>query len=969
MTHINDEMILDQLKQNNFKLLGQIAISDEQYDDLLDYLRVFARGVRSQTIISSNLMVALGLVQIAIRHYKEGHFWSCFLEQIGFGLPSAKTTYLGQIFYKTIQKYELFCPRQDGSISQYVECIKAHAFVTNYYMQGFFDFSYAYFENNLFRQLSDDLSDDLEDLSSFMETTLNSKADTIVSGTSSGKAAKSYRLLKSTRTAFAQCDINTLESLFYPVLKTIDLYFYDNVIPEASSDRFQQGFIQWCETQAEKEITKKGRAKNARQVYSHKPFIKVNVDREQAFIVIPPQKLRRDDCNGNACAEVAIGGIIEKYPLELYHSFGLYISEEKRIPISKIFDAIEITICSLSEKSYRIPAADYRIFNKAWESLSKFNKGHNYILVKPGITTSWKQKTDLIDYTDMYANWQYFSAQISEESVFYVGNKPLSLIGEFSSEPIYEKPIEYFSVYDEKGKQLTASQSHPSISFVLEKVKVGGAVLLINEFRYTIDEITEKNCFDWPTDKSKVAITILLDQFLDWVDGHYTVKLDIPGGGIEQLCEYVFLKTFKCRFNRPRYTYVPEAELAIKTGGYRIQPIDARWRILSETDSCLTYGIPLDNSCDKAEFLLIADKEYRISVPLKVFCYGFSAQNLHTQKEEYLWYADLQENLYVKIPGAKTAGAYLGRDNSCLILGETVAPDLFRIDISAFIDIIKSDAKKRFYYINIEYTDNAIRRIALPPIYRNVEITPYFHIRVANGTPCVDLNIRGKAQVYLSAKEHSREQTEKTAMYRKLIQNGINWLPELEPEKLYDLFPVMEEADEFGLDVREEKLKTLMGVGAVDIDNLTNCRLTISKLFIEDEEKALCYDYFLDLREKEESIYTGFLFGRKLAENKKSKESRYQKDQLGRFVKASLGKVRAMVCVAEGEIFSITLQCFSKEDEDWMIPYYDSEMKEIVHCDDSRLMETYSKENRYQYLDEDNCFFTVDANKIKRIEG
>ena len=200
MTYINEAMIEEQLKKHNYQLLGQIEVSDEQYNDLLSYMRVRARCIRSQTVVPPNLMVAMGLVQIAIRHYKEGRFWPCFLEQLGFDLPSSKTNYLGQIFYKTIQKYGLFCPHKEGTDFQYVEYIKAHAFVTNFYMQGFYDFAYAYYENNLFRQLTDDLSEDMESLSFFMETTLSSKSDTITAGKATEKAAKSYRLLKSTRT-------------------------------------------------------------------------------------------------------------------------------------------------------------------------------------------------------------------------------------------------------------------------------------------------------------------------------------------------------------------------------------------------------------------------------------------------------------------------------------------------------------------------------------------------------------------------------------------------------------------------------------------------------------------------------------------------------------------------------------------------------------------------------------------------
>lgn len=957
---ITEAMIAEILRQKNYKLLSQIEVSDEQYQDVLSYLRKWLKSPQPQTIVPSNLMVSLGLVQVAIRHYQEGRFWPCFVAQLGVSIPSSKTNYLGQVFYKTIQHYGLFCPHREGSDFQYVEYIKAHAFVTNSYMHGFFDFSYAYFENNLFRQLAEDISEDVEALSQFMGTTLNSKTDTIVSGKESGKAAKTYRLLKSTRTTFAQCDLAIVTELFYPVLEMLDAFFYDNKVPEMPTDRFQKGFLQWCAAQAEKESTKSNGTKNKRQALHHKPYIKVLVDKEQAVLVIPSQKFRQEEWSGNAVAEVISNQYTKAVPLEVYQSFGLYISEEREVMIPGAFDAIDVTIRTLSEKSYRIPASNYRIFNNSWESIARFNKGHNYILVKPGIETAWEHEEDLIDYTDVYRNWQYFSANINTDSVFYVGNKPLSIIGEFSSEPIFEQPIEYFSVYCDSDKKMSATQSHPSVSFVIEKNKANGTVVLVNDYKYALEEIQEKVCYDWPGDKNKLAITVMLDHFLNWVDGYYSVKLDIPGDGIKTLCEYVLLRQFKCRFNKPRYTYTPEAELHIKHGDYTVQVLDSAWRILQQSATDMVCGIPLETLSETVDFLLTIDREYRISVPLRVFAYGFSMQELRTQKEDYIWYADLKENLYVKIPGAQTAGAYLGKDRTTLVCGTMISPGLFRIDISEFINTIKVGENRQYYYLNIEYTDNIPRHLKLPVICRQPVVDPYFRIYATNGKPYLDLYISGKAQVYLTARECGGD----TVLERKLIQSGITYLPELEMDKLYDLCPVMEESDEFGLSTVESALRPLTKVGAIDFDNLINCRMPILALVVDNDTKPLDYDYFLVLNEKEDSsTYIGYLYGLKIAPSQGKRE--YATDYLGRKIKTSLEKVRAIVQITENEI-TVALQCYSEVDEDWMLPYYDKKTREVIHCDDKRL-EAHGNQDRFTMLEDNLCCYTVDASKLKRI--
>ena len=96
----------------------------------------------------------------------------------------------------------------------------------------------------LFRVLSTKL-EFFEDLSSFMATTLTNKNDNIVE-TGSNKAAKSYKLLKSTRTTFALCNSKIIRSLFLPILKLVDNYFYDNAVPQVGKNRYEEAFIEWC---------------------------------------------------------------------------------------------------------------------------------------------------------------------------------------------------------------------------------------------------------------------------------------------------------------------------------------------------------------------------------------------------------------------------------------------------------------------------------------------------------------------------------------------------------------------------------------------------------------------------------------------------------------------------------------------------------------------------------------------------
>lgn len=959
MSSINESSIHTLLKEREYSLLGQIDVSDEDYAALLRYLRVRVSHLYYQASPVPSLMVSLALVQIAIRHYKDGQFWPCFKQQLGVDVSSTKTNYLGQIFYQTIRHYGLFCPQQDSRETQYVECIKAHAFVTNYYMDGFFDFSDAFYENNLFREITDDIDEDLEDLSTFMKTTLSGKNDLIAADSDSRKAAKSYRLLKSTRTVFAQCDISTIRAMFVPILEMMDRYFYDNELPQVPGDRFGQGFTAWCGRKNAQEGSRKDRAAGVRQLSSHKPFIRVDTETESAHLVIPPQKFRNDDCVGQASVEITACGHSLRFGLELYRSFGIYISEELSIPIGDIFEAMDITVEALATKRYRLQGANYRIFNTNWEGIDKFSKGHNYLLVRHGISAEPEQPEDVIYNTDEYRKWRYYSLKINDSSVFYVGSRPLSVIGEFSSEPIFEKIIENMSVRDQHDRKLMAVRCHPTISFVVEKNRFAGTALVVNDQKYSIAAIRDKNCCDWPGDRKKVAVTMDLNTILPLQDGSWNLYVDVPGCSHQQRCQYVILRKVRFKFNKPRYTYDTEAILTITTDGYGLRIPDPDWQLVEESEKWATYTFSLDDPPQEVVFDLIADREYRIGIPLRIFRYGFSRHQMYSRKAEYIWHTDLGENLYVQIPGAVSAGVYPEKDESQTVAGTMLEPGLFRIDISEFRYQIQQNHTRPFHYLNIRYVDNIPRRVALPVIYRTVMIKPYFKLQMKDGVAYVDVNIEGRGNVFLTVNDKNRN----TVIDHRPIHSGINYLQELESDEMYSFFPTMEEEDEFGLDVEVTNLKPLLNIGAVDRDNLVDCRLPVIGLTINGEEHPLSYDYFVDLRRKVNAYtYEGYMYGLKVDEH-----DQYIKGKDGRKVEVKLGRVRIYVDTTEEDRLQIALECFSWNEQEWMSPYYDTVARAVIHFD-NELLDRCADHDRFIALVESSTVFTVNTEKVKKIK-
>lgn len=951
---VNALSIEKEISENNYKLLCQITITDDDYLKLINYTKIKVCSMYMATIPRIDLMLSLALVQIAIRHYQEGKYWRCFQDEIGEVVSSSKLNYVGQIFAKTLRYYDLFeLQREDNSSQMYVENIKAHAFVTNYYMQGFFDFSYAFFENNLFRELSEDLGEDLMELSAFMDTTLSLNKDAISVDGDTKKAAKSYKLLKSTRAVFAKCNLQSIYNLFYPILYLIDKYYYEDEVPSLPKDRFEKEFIEWCKNRQIVGKEKHSYTEARRRKYAHKPFIKMDVEDEHARLILPSQKFRNEECDGNVQVIITINGHREVRNLEVYKSFGIYISEEFMLPIPDIFDEIDVVIKALIDRKFRFVENNYRIFNDSWESIEKFSRGHNYILVKKGIDVAWEHPEDLIDSTDAHSLWQYFSMNITEDSICYVGTKPLSIIGEFSLEPIFDELISEFSVLNSDEKKLTVTRTHPGISFVVEKTRLSGTTLSINSNRLSIRDIRDKSMYEWPEDKEKMAVNIMLDSVLKQEDGYYSIWLDIPGETKRRVCEYLVLRQFNCKFNKEKYIYDEKGYITIKKAGHTVYFVDEDWKHAFENDDVALFEFPITEDSQYAEFILSIDNAtYTIRMILKIFKYGFSPSNMISVRPDYLWYADLGESLYLSIPDATNVCAYWGKEKKNRYFAELLDGDIFRIDISELVRRVRQEYKCRWQYINLLYEEGRYHQLPLPAILRNVIVDPYFKFEKIRNKLGMNINIKGNAILYLDIKDYH---TQATIISGKMLEQGENIFDELDVDGFYNLIPYMEETDDFGFDTERTMLKPMIGIGCIDMNNLVKCRLQIKDIIYDEEILPFEYRYLVETTEKiEDDVYVGGIFRVQLENGRENWST-----------KRIFGKVKVNIYQKDEDV-KLAMLMYSKDEDDWLPLYYDSARKFILGCD-NKLLDTLTDYDRFIPLYEDLTEYIIDTEKLRRV--
>lgn len=931
--------IRDDFASSHFELISQISISDEEYEVLLRYVRDKVRNSYVQMLVPADEVLSVAMVQIAIRVYSEGNYWNYFDDEVGIPIPQNKKYYFAQIFAKTIQKYNLFeLDQENKSKYSYVENIKAHAFVPNKYLHNYFDFLFSFYDRNLFRQLTDEIAEDIDDLIGFISE--SSGNDDVHIEKSGNKPAKSYKLLKATKALIVQSTSTVVSDTFFDHLVLMDNYYYDGKLP-SKADRFSEAFQEWVERKnseinASDSISRKRKAKES---FFHKPHFLIDRNHSQIYLMIPSQKFRTEGFVNDAKVEISVGGQFITKHLEVYKAYGVLVSEEIKLPITDLFAEYKVVISANAIQEYTIPSKEYRVFDEDFDENSKLKKGTNYLLVQKGSYVNGSINERFVNTAcDLWD--EYCFDDISENSVIYINGKPLSLIGEFSDKPLFECVSKEYLLYKD-GHQVQTAYKHPIISFKINKGMLSRTRLFVNEDIYTIENDCNITVFDFPNEKDIIGVSIDLDTLLPYMDGVYQISLDEPGKNPHLLTRYLLITELRCRTSKSRYTFCGTAEIKL-SGGYAINPVNCYMNEYRE------YVVNLLEGNEAGDFELEFYKEtYRLLVPLRVFKFGFEKQ-WQLIRPEFLWYSDLKNELYVSIPGATDVKAYLNKNESDCVCGEMYEDGKFKLDISEFVAEIK-DATSAMVYLNLMFCDNRWRSISL---YR-VQVRPrieHFALVRKNGVMAIDAKYQSKNPLYVEFYDFDT----KELVVGTQLENGVTYLPQIDQNKLYTLKRYEVESDEFGFDDNYIPFgEPIHKYGYVDVTNLSNCKIYITSISHKERWLKQQYNYVVfDIQKGQNDVYFGKLM--------------YSPKVKGRTPKQKtctlFEKVRFEVVLDDSKIQVLSLNII--EDEDAFIPYYDS-TSQVLISENSDILSRSRDHKRYIPLYEDETTYFVDFRRVR----
>ena len=521
--------------------ISDIQVNDEEYCILKSYLQNAIRVLQESNSIDNEACFATAVVQTAIRVYREGNFWKNFFVSLSIPHDVQLQGILGRKFLDILRKNGKF--HVQGN--EYVQNILLHCFVTDYYLEKYFEFLYKFYEIDLDRDLNQ-LDREI------MDNLIASICDKETKG-------RSYMLVQQTRQA-VEANQRGAKIRIRNHLKLLDRLYWNPQYERKTKHRIYSSMQKWAKTakelQLEIEYRTLERRRSKKQFTS--PYIRFEQKRYEFSLVLPVQNIKRiestdvfwqiDDNHNRWSMEVA-----------LIETVAGYKTEETSVVI-ECKDALAEYRISLIDatgnklKSFFIKASEARFFDEEGYPI-------HANAIKVGTVVAISRPEDplyssalLHSYADRGMLFSVF--QFEYEDILRLPNGKAVIIGkrELQNGLIGKGRVENAScTFHEAMYELYHTMPH--LVLRMPPQKANGTSIAVNGKSFRLVDIGTIE-FDIDDRTGDTGYYLNLAELGQVDDGLFEILVDIPGGVFHKW-EFVFLKGFHAEFEGAPYVFEP----------------------------------------------------------------------------------------------------------------------------------------------------------------------------------------------------------------------------------------------------------------------------------------------------------------------------------------------------------------------------------------------------------------------------
>ena len=611
-------------------LLGSVELDDKEYQMLIEYMRekyqTYGLDYFSRT---ENKVICMGLVQIAIRCAGKA-YWPDVAEVLHCENLAAMSSMVGKSFVRTMKKYK----KATFTSGENVASIKLHAFVTNSYIERFYDFLYAYYELDLERNI--ELAN-LEELRALMiSVKYFSRKQMILQQTTDA-------MMLIPKPCLARISTN---------LSWIDTAFWNHGWKPEPSDRFSRAFATWSANRevfhGQWTLREIERAKSKHMFL--RPTLTLDLATGNVNIVLPVQKLPFDSEEDAIWRITEEDGKVIDVPCEMQEMVTGYKTLEEVLPLemTKLLQSLKFEFINGQKtlRTYVIDADCVRIFNSQGNLVSRNHipEGNIQFFTEPGTVI----KTEVEENAERIGPWQYTMASLRQGDIVVFPDESFAIVGAQMEEGLCGAHITegaWVSTQGEDRFEICPKMPHYLLKVTEQELKK--TRIQVNDTFYNAEELKPETVF---LDKYKLERAYLIH--IPTADNDFSicnVDISVPDDRHNRRWRFCYWKDFSYRFENGEaglpYFDCQRGSVKVNTS-FALNGIG-----MKKSADGTEYGFELLPEEDQVRFSFEnAGTEYGLQVKLPALLWREEGSAWQNAPMGQRWYADFPSKIEVKAP-------------------------------------------------------------------------------------------------------------------------------------------------------------------------------------------------------------------------------------------------------------------------------------------------------------------------------
>ncbi len=763
----------------NKKLLGDIQISDEEFELILDHFQTQYRYMR---ITGEHLLVdpvlCVALIQIGIRYY-DGAFWPHVKELLDdpkFNVN--QQAWIGSSFIETLKHYD----KIQASETDRVACILMHGFVSDFYAEKFFDFLYAFYKIDLDRDISRLDRETMSELISIIKKNDNS--------------GRTYNVMEHTADAVRRNERGA-KIRIRRYLKLIDKAFWGDDLPQSSNNRIIRSFLEWKDTAAEfvQERRQQGAGGKRGKKSFATPYLKYDGKNDCFKLILPAQIIRFEDFSA-LFWEIQSENISERIEINPYaQGVTGYKTEAIEVNLSTkaLFDGFVISLINGDEKlrTFRITKDPIRFFDEEGDYIrcDSLQGGRVYSFSPSGFEPQSEAVIECFDSGELVRCAYDF---VKGDIIRIPDGKPITVGGKLN-EGILPRGVIGGVIAGKYKDNKPVYRDIPSIFIkMLPQRAIGTAVKVNgNVYRFASEDALSEGIseFDLMDRSGAKGYLIELSKFGCVQDGEYSISIDVPNDRTIRNWKYVLISHLEYEFEEAPYIFKTRGTLSIPNQF----SFEAKNDVQVELQDRRRFNFDI---VPGEERIYLAYKGIDIGFEIPTLSYKFHGEEWHTGPHIDIWHGDFDPRLFVTY-NADRIKIFLddigdeNDDEHVESFAKNKSKGLFDCDLNRFKSWFGREKQARQIFLELPGVEKPIPFVRV--ITQSTFVSSVLRADFSNHKLIADFDIVGYSEYYVDIEFGGQKIAEKL----KLTDKHLEMESELKTG-IYSLTVFEAEEDEYG---------------------------------------------------------------------------------------------------------------------------------------------------------------------------